>query len=183
MDYRTAITKHCNEIWGDNLQIKYFGKGPIEELPKNFCVLEYKPRHEDNMWKYTTCCMSQETDENPIELHMFSPKQSSEVIELLTVIAHSHRRHEKYDLHHTLNFGKSWIDNSLCTRGYISLPYLYGPKLEDMEFQNKITKFYWLIPITDSELEYAKKYGVEAIERKFDTPGFNYLDINRKSLL
>jgi len=48
---------------------------------------------------------------------------------------------------------------------------------------NREIHFYWLIPITKTELEYKKEYGLEALEDKFDTDEFNYLNPNRRSIV
>ena len=46
-----------------------------------------------------------------------------------------------------------------------------------------VASFYWLIPISESEVEYKKAHGVEALEIKFDEAKFNYLDPNRASVV
>jgi hypothetical protein len=44
-------------------------------------------------------------------------------------------------------------------------------------------QFLWLLPITKQEVEFKKKYGLEALEQKFDESAFNYLDPQRKSVV
>jgi hypothetical protein len=65
---------------------------------------------------------------------------------------------------------------------FISLPYLDGPELEDMQVnQNKSIKFYWLIPVTAKEVDFKKSKGVEALESKFEQRAFDYIDPQRRS--
>ena len=63
------------------------------------------------------------------------------------------------------------------------MPYLDGSSLENLYIPSydENIKFYWLIPITNDELEFKKKYGLEALEIKFDESEFDYLNPNRSS--
>lgn len=135
------------------------------------------------MWTYATCGMSQNDDNEGMELHVFSSMQNVGLIELLTTIVFYHRIEKNLGLNHTVNFGRPWQDNSKCTHGFISLPYLDGPQLENMIYAGKPIKFYWLIPITTDELEFKKANGTEALEARFDSTNFNYLDNNRSSVI
>lgn len=185
MVYKKEIIAHYESVWGNKANIKHLRLGPFRDLPVNFCILEFPPTPKRNMWTYATCCMSQINDALPIELHMFSSIQTDEIVELLTAVAHYHRTGIYLNLNHTVNFGKPWQDASKCDHGFISLPYLDGPDLEDMVLKelNLLIKFYWLVPVTSYEVDYAKQCGVNALEQKFESAGFNYLDIHRKSVV
>jgi hypothetical protein len=127
--------------------------------------------------------MSQPIDNNPIELHMFSPHFSDEITELLVVTAHYHHTGSRLDLGHSINFGRPWLDNSNCRYCFISLPYLDGPSLENLSIGLSNVKFYWLIPVTASEVDYKKEYGVEALEERFDVAKFDYINPHRSSVI
>lgn len=185
MDYQEKIIAHYKKQFEVDPNIYYHDKGPINKLPYDFRVLEFSPNSARDYWVYTTCCMSQFEDEIRVELHLLSPKQDESIIEILTATSYYHRTTNKLDLNHTLNFGKPWQDNSICTYGFISLPYLYGPTFENLILSNKseIIKNYWLIPITLNEVEYKKKYGAEELENLFDINQFNYMNPKRNSLV
>jgi len=134
------------------------------------------------MWTYATCCMSQPSDRSPIELHLFSPYASKEVVELLVVTAHYHRTAISLNLWHTVNFGRPWLDASSCNHGLVSLPYLDGPVLEDLREDSALIKFYWLIPVTASEVRFKCEEGVQALEQRLEGTNFNYLDPQRESV-
>jgi hypothetical protein len=53
---------------------------------------------------------------------MFCDIQHPDNIELLTLLAHYCRSGAILRFGHTVNFGKPWIEGSLCTRGMLSLP-------------------------------------------------------------
>lgn len=184
MDYQERIINHYVKIWNAEPKFHFWSLGPAEELPYDFRVLEFAPTQMRTMWTYATCCMSQSNDANKIELHIFSSKQNTGLIELLTVVAHYHRTGSKLDLNHTVNFGRAWQDDSNCEFGFISLPYLDGPAVENMStMENSSLKCYWLIPITKAEVEYKKKQGVEALELLFEEKEIDYLNVQRSSLI
>ena len=173
------LAKHYEHVWSvDDLDVGFVG-GPTHALPDGFKILEFKPHRDRAMWTYATCGMSSENDVFPVELHMFSPKKSGEPVEVLVATAHFHRTGSALCLGHTVNFGKPWIEQSPCDHGLISLPYLDGPSLENLEVRNATVKCLWLIPITKSEVEFKKKHGLDALENRFDEMQFNYLDSMR----
>ncbi len=134
------------------------------------------------MWTYATIGMSLDDDERPIELHMFSQEQSEEIVELLFATAHFHATGERLDLGHTVNFGRPWMDNSLCDHGLITLPYLDGPAVENFQVDGIWAKCYWLVPVTRAEVLFKAKWGVEKLEEVFESSNFNYADPKRPSL-
>lgn len=185
MDYNIndLIIKHYESIWQSRAIIKTWKKGPINDITTDFCVLEFAPNEYRNMWTYATCSMSNIEDNYPIEVHLFSSKQTDECVELLSLVAYYHKTYERLNIGHTVNFGKPWQGASECTYGFISLPYMDGPELENFTLHNKAFKFYWLIPITEKELNYKTEFGVESLEEKMEASSFDYIDANRKSLV
>jgi hypothetical protein len=175
------IEKHYRKVWGTEPETCEFSAGPIGQLPHGFAVLRFPPHGSRKMWTYATRSMSLPEDAKPIELHIFSPRQTDEVVELLVATAHFHRTSEKLDISHSVNFGKPWIDQSSCEYGLVSLPYLDGPSLEILHVGSRTLNFYWLIPITAAEVEFKKKRGLEALETEFDRSGFDYVNPLRKS--
>ncbi|MEJ1241852.1 suppressor of fused domain protein [Chryseolinea sp. T2] len=164
---------------------RFWYKGPIGKTSLDFCVLEFPPTSDRNMWTYATCCMSSISDITPLEVHMFSSIQDQSIVELLTVVASYHQNDSQLDIYHTVNFGRPWQGKSKCHYGLISLPYLDGPNLEDLIFSDSLkrVKFYWLIPITKDEMEFKKGFGIESLEEKFEESEFNYLDANRPGVV
>lgn len=184
MTWKQIIENHYLKIWGISGKDCNFSAGPIHQLPNDFAVIVYPPHRGRTMWTYATRCMSQIDDKVPLELHMFSANASNDIVELLVVTAHFHRTSKTLGLWHTVNFGRPWLDKSLCDHGLISLPYLDGPEIETLEVsKDKLLKFYWLIPITKLEVEFKKRMGIEALEKAFERNGINYLDPGRKSAI
>ncbi|WP_229813716.1 suppressor of fused domain protein [Novosphingobium colocasiae] len=181
--WQTNIENHYEDVWSTRGSICEFFAGPIGQLPNGFVVLKFPPHNGRKMWTYATRCMSLPDDHNPLELHIFSPFESGEVVELLFATAHFHRTSTKLRPGDSVNFGKPWINPSECNYGLISLPYLDGKNLENLSIGARLVKFYWLIPITSSEVMFKKAYGLEALEIKLDQSGFDYVNPLRKSVV
>jgi hypothetical protein len=127
--------------------------------------------------------MSQPEDDFPIELHILSPCESNDNVDLLAMVAHYHRTAASVNLGHSVNLGRPWFPQSQCTRALISLPYVFGPELEDGPSAPTMVRFLWLLPITERELQFAKLNGLQALEERFERAGLNYLDPMRPSVI
>jgi hypothetical protein len=103
------------------------------------------------------------------------------IVEILTAVSHYHRTGTPLGLGHSVNFGKPWVAGSACTHGLISLPYLDGPSLEWLA--NPEVRFLWMIPITDAEVQFKKRHGMEALEQRFEEAQFDFLDPFRASVV
>ncbi|MBX3740214.1 MAG: suppressor of fused domain protein [Akkermansiaceae bacterium] len=178
-----AIKQHYLDNWRSDPESSLFDKGPVRELPAGFRVLLFPPRAGREMWTYATCGMSSPSDESQMELHIFSPKQSESIVEILHALAHFHHNKIQCNLWHTVNFGRPWLESSICSFGLISLPYLDGPALENFEYEDSTIKFYWLIPVTKSEVDFKRTAGIEALEEKFEDANLAYWDPSRSSLV
>jgi hypothetical protein len=183
MNYQENIVNHYSQIWLTEPKIYIHHKGPFEAIHPLFRILEFEPVSGQHEWIYATVCMSSINDLNPIELHFHSATQDKSIIELLTAIAYYHINTARLDLGHTLNFGRPWQNGSKCEFGLLSLPYLDGPVIENLEYSTIIIKHYWLVPITLEEKEYKNKFGLEQLESRFEEQQFNYLDPNRASVV
>lgn len=184
-DYSERIRRHYESGWSNKGKPCTLTQGPVDELPREFHVLEFPPSERRSMWTYATCGMSQPDDSSRIEVHLHAPAQSPSHVELLTAISHYHRTGRRIGLGHTVNFGRPWLSGSDCDHGLISLPYLDGPDVETLSLANPAERVrcLWLIPITLSEVEFKRRHGLEALESKLEQASFNYLDAARASVV
>ena len=180
---KEIIEAHYREIWKTDFKVCDFSKGPVNQLPADFAILEFAPHSGRSMWTYATRCMSTAKDEKSIELHMFSSIQSQEIVEILFATAHFHHTVTKLDVGHTVYFGRPWLENSECDYGLVSVPYLDGPNLETMSSGSTRLYFYWMIPVTKAEVAFKKAHGLEALESKFESLSFDYSDPHRSSAI
>lgn len=183
MKRELLIQRHYEEFWGAEMSTCAFSRGPVHQLPVDFRVLSLPPSQARFMWTYATVGMSSVSDDVPIELHIFSPSESVDIVEMLYATAHYHRTGNRLGLGHTVNFGRAWLDGSSCDHGLVSLPYLDGPSLENFSACGWSAKCYWLVPVTASEVAYKAKMGLAALEAKFEECNFNYVDPGRPSVV
>jgi suppressor of fused protein SUFU len=70
---------------------------------------------------------------------------------------------------------------SSCDHLLVSLPYPFGPELEVVANAAKKTRILWLLPITKAERDYKIAYGLESLERLFDSNAIHYWAAGRAS--
>ena len=181
-EYARRLDEHYAVNWSTPVDTIRWEAGPTHDLPPEFRVLEFQ--RSPGVHTYATRCMSQPADKMRLEVHAFCRigcTARSNLVEILTSVAHYHRTGRKLGIGHTVNFGKPWITGATCSYGILSLPYLDGPGLEWM-VEPKV-RFLWLIPVTGAEVQYKKAHGMDALEQKFEELGFNYLDPQRASVV
>lgn len=182
-NYSTKLTDHYNSYFGISGKKIKWEIGPTWKTHPEFFILEFAPNKIHNMWTYCTVGMSADLiGDNLIELVIYSPRQDNSLAELLTVHA-SHHRLTPFNIHHTSNIGRPWLENSICDHAFISLPYLDGENLEIFQFDEKVIHCYWLIPITKKERDYKIEYGCEALEELFERKELDYLNPLRTCLV
>ena len=183
-NYVDNLTRHYETYFGVKGKRLILQQGPTEKLHSDFFILEFSPNYRHQMFSYCTVGMSVDRlDDNQIELVVYSPKSDNLLVELLTVCASYHRNRLPLGLHHTVNIGQPWLDNSKCDHGFISLPYLDDEELEIFRFGGQEIHCYWFIPITEKERDYKMEKGCEALEQLFEDNQFDYLNPNRDSLI
>ena len=68
-----------------------------------------------------------------------------------------------------------------CDHFLVSLPYPFTPELETILINDIYISFWWLLPITKKEADYAEKHGAEALEEIFEKKRIVLVDVRRKS--
>lgn len=183
MLWAQRIQNHYEKIWQVTAEVCEIPSGRNREIPDHFFVLRFPPHGDREMWTYATCGMSIETDGFGVELHIFSPVDAFEIVELLTAAAHYHRTAARLNQGHTINIGRPWLPGSQCQHALLSLPYIDGPDLQILEFDVHRIDCLWLVPITLEELEFKKLHGVDALEDRFDAVQLKYLAVDRSSVV
>jgi antitoxin YqcF len=62
-------------------------------------------------------------------------------------------------------------------------PILWEDKLKTMKFENKHVAWLMAIPISEEEMNYADKNGIEALEELFEEKQINVFDLKRRSII
>jgi suppressor of fused protein SUFU len=180
------IKKHVSNLWPNaQLSIRKWPRGPVEELGREFAVLEISPtRDSNNLWVYCTAGTGAvEGEAQQHEFVLLSSSSDKRHVETLTMVSHYHRFESPLDLGHIVTIGDTWAEGSSCNRLLMSLPYPFGPKLEWLRTSELVVRFLWALPITPEEAAFANQSGVEGLERRFDAAKLHYWDPLRPSVV
>ena len=181
--YTAQLINHYEKVWRQRANYRRLLRGVGHHLPREFKVLEFEPGGRRDVWTYATCGMSPATDRTRTEVHLFSPRESIETVEILYEISHFHRHSHRLGPGHSINLGRGWMDRSRCSWGLVAKPFLDGPHLERFAIpeSEKATLCLWLIPITRRERDFKVEFGVDALTTVFKEKGVNFLDPKRSS--
>ncbi len=147
----------------------------------DFRVIRFEQGPRSGLWTYVSVGASAVISGiEQLEFLILSPFADDRVTELVTMTAHYHRS-QRLGIRHMLPVGQPWLRDSTCDCLLVSLPYPFGPRLERMATAGKAARFLWLLPITSTERQFARDYGPEALEQRFDEAGLQYWDLARKS--
>ena len=179
--YDVELNQHYSAMWGQRSAQYTWDRG--RALPQWCQVFEYAPSEKTFCWVYATCGMTPVAEPTSLELFLMSRCQVEEHVELLTAIADYHQTGARLGLGHTVNFGRPWLKDSQCSFGLISLPYPFGPALENAQAAGKTVRVLWLLPITEAERSFKIASGLSALEELFEKRQFNCLDPMRPSVV
>jgi hypothetical protein len=65
----------------------------------------------------------------------------------------------------------------------VSLPYPFGPELQQCHVGDRHVDFLWLLPITGDERAFKATHGQEALEARFEERGLLYWEVERESMV
>jgi hypothetical protein len=179
------VGAHYERIWGLPSDESRLQGGPMKTVNPEFRVLEFPPRPGRRVWIYATVGMSiRSPSAKPygIEVHLLSPIPYAGHVELLTALAFYHHTGRALDLGSTVNLGRPWLPQSVCSFGLLAAPYLDVRAAEWVPSQT--ARCLWLVPITAAEREFHRHHGLGALEKAFEqSPAFNYLDPARRAVV
>ncbi|MFJ6540232.1 suppressor of fused domain protein [Streptomyces sp. NPDC091385] len=140
------------------------------EVVPGLRVLVVGPGPQGDGWAYVTagCWAAMEEDGHGLEFVMTAHVHDQRFVELMAMIAFYHCGGHRLDLEHSMPIGEPWVPGSTCDHLLISLPYLHGPDLEHCPVPGGHARILWTLPVTTAEIEFRRRHGHEALERRFD---------------
>jgi hypothetical protein len=149
-----------------------------ERLP-SIRVFEVEPREEGGLWTYVSSGASsiEPVDGPRLEFVLIAPEKSVRPGQLLRMTAWYHADPDpshQLEWGHTLPIGEPWLDDATCDVLLVSKPYTLGEDFEVLDLGEQHVHFYWLLPITESERDFATANGLEALEEKFEEASLAY---------
>lgn len=147
-----------------------------------------KLRTPENGWLYATTGLWDATQRHghALEFVLNAPTAEDDThVETLTMTAWYHAlggTHE-LDLGHTVPIGRPWLPGSHCDHLLVSLPYPWGPELEECELPEGHARVLWLLPITEAEKIYRHRHDLEALEQRLEDAEIIPTDRHRASVI
>jgi hypothetical protein len=176
----------------------YFAAHPIELLPlvdeasmdgrvPGLRLYRIGPRQPGGLWTYVTSGVWAATHEEGVGLEfvLAAPSDDVRYPNLLGSVAYYHAGppEDWLGLGSIVPIGEPLVEGSECLHFLVSLPYPYGPKLKNCEWDGGHAHFLWLLPITNAERVYANANGLEALEVLFEQSGFEHWNPHRPSVV
>lgn len=180
--YVLEIHRHVHEFFeGHDQQRVAFDRGAITDLLPGFHAIEVAPGRRTELWTYVSVGVAL-VNAPHVEFVLTTRAQSERQVELLAMCAYYHHT-EGLGLGHTFPIGQPWLPRSTLDNFLVSLPYPFGPDLEDLSLNEGDVQVLWLLPITRRERDFATSNGVEAIEQRFDEVALEYWNPQRNSVV
>jgi hypothetical protein len=112
------------------------------------------------------------------EFVLTPPSADPSHVETLAMVAYYHHAHG-LDIGHTFPVGRPCFPGGAADHFLVSLPYPFGPELEQCLTAGHDTQFLWLLPVYKSEVRFRHAHDLEALELLFEDPPINILDGRR----
>jgi hypothetical protein len=178
---------HLNGFWPDRPHEELvWTLGPIMQTLPRFRVRRIAPAERRDPWVYVTVGAWEATADQPhgTEFFLLSPEENPLHVELLAMVANLHAD-DRYRLNvgSTINIGRPWMEGSTADHLLVSLPYPYGPALEQCELGERHVRYLWLVPITATEANLVRQQGLEVLERLLEQSNVNVMSPKRRSLV
>jgi hypothetical protein len=180
-----ALRKHYKRFFRSHDQAEFsWDKGPLRSKMPDFRVMRFTPGPQTTLWTYLTIG-AWEVDHCPTHRHEFfviarEPHDSH--VETLAMMAYYHLKN-RLGLGHTLPNGRPWLPGSTLDHFLLSLPYTFGPKLEELSVGDVEIQVLWALPITESEVRFRHDHGLEALESRFEDCDLEYWDHQRGAVI
>jgi suppressor of fused protein SUFU len=183
-----GIRRHYETVWdADRIDEVHWTPGPVATRLPQLHIVKVKPRDQESFWTFATIGAWQATAKEPAGLEFIATAQGESAAVMLhlvqTAFYHAGSPEQRLGAGHTVPLGEGWTEGSPLDHVLISLPYLWGPRLEHCALGDRHIQVLWVLPIHSSELQYKVKHGLEALERLFEERSIDYLDPFRPAVV
>ena len=139
------------------------------------------------MWTFATigAWRATETESQGLEFVAVAKSESASILLHMAMIAYYHAGppDNRLGVGHTVPIGEGWIEGSPLDAVLVALPYIWGSTLEHCDLGDRHVQVLWLIPIHESECVFMKSDGLDALEERFETESFDYVDPFRPAVV
>jgi len=119
-----------------------------------------------------------------LELVLLTRAPDKLALKLLAMVANLHAD-ERYPLSlgQTLEVGHGWLPGASADHLLVALPTLFDPELEWLSDRTRNIRFIWLVPITRSEAEFARKHGPVPLQERLGAARADVAALVRESVV
>lgn len=192
-DYQTrdpgeAFDHHVRTYFaGHEITSERWPVGPIESRIPGFFVYQVGPGPRFPGWSYLSsgCWRATAQRGHGLEFVLSTNGADSRHVEVVTIAAFYHAGHksQRLDIEHTVPIGESWVYPGTCDHFLVSLPYTYGPDLEQCSWETGHLRVLALMPITGAERSYKIEKGVESLEQRLEDAAIDFANPLRPSVI
>ncbi|GID98619.1 hypothetical protein Adi01nite_80310 [Amorphoplanes digitatis] len=148
--------------------------GPIRTLVPDLHILRLPQQGTGQLYATAGLWDATARHGHGLEFVLAAPTTDDAIhVETLTMVAYYHASSGDYvlDHGHTVPIGRPWLPGSRCDHLLVSLPYPWGPELENCDVPGGHVRVLWLLPITAAEKRFRHSHGLEALEQRFEDAG------------
>jgi Suppressor of fused protein (SUFU) len=183
---RSAVEAHLRAGFpGQRVVIQGWHTGAIAEAYPDVRVLRVDPETRGGLWLHVSSGGASTLAGRPPTGHEFilvTPFKTLRAVELLAMVVYYHGV-QPLDVGDTVPIGEPWLPGSQCCHLLVSAPYLLADELWRLRSGPREIRLLWTIPITTDERDYIGRYGLDALEERFETVGLEYWDPHRASVV
>ncbi len=175
-----AIEEHLRRFFaGHECSVLAWLPGPTAKLVPEFRVLFFGPGPRSGTPVYASVGAALVRPGSRREFVICPPVADPIHVETLAMVAYYHCT-EGLDVGHTFPVGRPCFPGGAADCFLVSLPYTFGPDLEQSVSADHDLRILWLLPVYRSEVRFRHERGLDALESLFErAPPIDYLDGRR----
>lgn len=152
--------------------------GPTAQLFPETRVLAFAPGPRCDHHVYVSIGASHVRHGVHREFLLCSREADPSLVEILAAVVYYHHT-QGLDVGHTFPIGRPWVAGASLDYFLLSLPYPFGPDLENCWVEGHHVRLLWLLPVYESECRFRQTEGLEALESRFEAAEIDWLALDR----
>lgn len=137
-------------------------------------------------WLYVSAGASTEPmdDGYGLEFALCAPSAEPRAAQLVAMVANLHGdARYPISLGQVLEIGHPWLPGASADHLIVALPSTFGPEFEWLSDRERTVRFIWLVPITASEADFARKRGLDALQERLGAAQIDVAALVRPSAI
>ena len=182
-----AIGRHVTRFFRGHPIFAVEAPSDARDRVPGLVILEVGPGPRTQLVTYVTlgCWAAVQRNREGLEFVLSAREADTRHVETLGAVAafHAATREQRLALGSVVPLARPWTPGSTCDRMLVTLPYPYGPELEECHWRRNFARLLWVVPITADEELFATVHGVDALEQRFEEAEVRFADPERPSVV